>query len=342
MGRIESSVTSLSWIPREAVRGATRLPFDVGFAHYDMPPPDTLDDLSELLAADTIRFANELRAWIEVEDGRITEHGHSGKGHMGRTTVRLGRMGLGLAGVAFPDIRPEPEVGDTWVRFVQTAGGRTGLPAPRRVSRKPYVQIAAPTAWTTLTLTIHTDGTTEYEVLGASSFPRHWIYDPEGKLSAKTGVIDFKTWYRHAFRDRTPWGEYDSPAMVMAVESALERELSRLIVGTNPPFRSLPEGETLVEQGDEGNELFLLFDGVLAVEIDGEVVTELGPGAILGEMALVDGGRRSATLRARTPCRIAAVPGDQMDKEALSRLAATRRRAEDAEAEDAVEQGESV
>jgi Cyclic nucleotide-binding domain len=328
MARIESSVTSLSWIPREAVRGATRLPFDIGFAHYDMPPPDTLEDLSGLLAADAIRFANELSVWIDVEDGRITGHGHAGKGHMGRTTVRLGGMGLGLAGVAFPDIRPEPEVTDTSVRFVQTAGGRTGLPAPRRVSRKPYVQISAPSAWTTLALTVHADGTSDFEVLGASSFPRHWIYGPDGKLSAKTGVIDFKTWYRHAFRDRTPWGEHDSPAMVTAVESALERELSRLIVGSNPPFKALREGETLVEQGDEGDELFLLFDGVLAVEIDGEVVTELGPGAILGEMALVDGGRRSATLRARTPCRIAAVPGDLVDKEALAELAQTRRGAQ--------------
>ena len=55
----------------------------------------------------------------------------------------------------------------------------------------------------------------------------------------------------------------------------------------------------LVEQGAPGEELFLLFDGVLAVERNGEPIAEVGPGAILGEMALLEGGRRTATLRAR-------------------------------------------
>ncbi len=68
--RIESSVTSLSWIPSEAVKGMTKLPFEMGMAHYDPPPPDGLappDDLESLRAADRFRFANELRAWIEVD-----------------------------------------------------------------------------------------------------------------------------------------------------------------------------------------------------------------------------------------------------------------------------------
>ena len=69
--RIESSVTSLSWIPSEAVKGMTRLPFDMGVAHYDPPPPDVLEDLEALRKADRFRFANALRAWIEVEDGRV-------------------------------------------------------------------------------------------------------------------------------------------------------------------------------------------------------------------------------------------------------------------------------
>src|SRR5690348_14053568 len=38
--RIESSVTSLSWIPSEAISGVMRLPFDLGPVHYDDPPPD--------------------------------------------------------------------------------------------------------------------------------------------------------------------------------------------------------------------------------------------------------------------------------------------------------------
>jgi hypothetical protein len=66
--RYESSVTSVSWIPSEAVEGIVRYGFDVGPGHYDDPPPDTLGDLHEWRAADRFRFANQLRAWIEVDD----------------------------------------------------------------------------------------------------------------------------------------------------------------------------------------------------------------------------------------------------------------------------------
>src|SRR5581483_3006238 len=73
--RIESSVTSLSWIPSEAIKGMTKMPFEVGVAHYDETPPDVIDDLGALRDADRFRFANQLSAWIEVEDGRITGFG---------------------------------------------------------------------------------------------------------------------------------------------------------------------------------------------------------------------------------------------------------------------------
>ena len=43
--RVESSVTSLSWIPSEAVTGVNKGVFDSGFAHYDDPPPDVIEDL---------------------------------------------------------------------------------------------------------------------------------------------------------------------------------------------------------------------------------------------------------------------------------------------------------
>ena len=40
--RIESSVTSVSWIPSEAIEGLPKLPFELGIGHYDEPPPDRL------------------------------------------------------------------------------------------------------------------------------------------------------------------------------------------------------------------------------------------------------------------------------------------------------------
>jgi hypothetical protein len=56
--RVESSVTSLSWIPSEAVTGLNKAIFDMGLTHYDEPPPDTITDLEALRAADRFRFAN--------------------------------------------------------------------------------------------------------------------------------------------------------------------------------------------------------------------------------------------------------------------------------------------
>jgi CRP-like cAMP-binding protein len=173
---------------------------------------------------------------------------------------------------------------------------------------------------------IAADGSSDCELVGASSFPRHWIYDDDGRLAAKSGLIDYDHWYYGAFGEHSPWGHEDSSVVVSAVESALERELSRMIIGSNPQFRRLKQGESLVEQGDPGGELFLLFDGVLRVEQDGEPITEVGPGALLGEMALLEGGVRVATLRAVTACRVAVVPGDRIDRSLLSEVEQIRRR----------------
>ena len=106
-------------------------------------------------------------------------------------------------------------------RFVQTVGGRAGYPAPRRVTGRPFVRIHSATAWTTLALMIRTDGSSQHELVGASTFPRHWIYDRHGNLAAKSGTIDFKAWYEAAQAEPTPWGDEESRAFVTAAESAL-------------------------------------------------------------------------------------------------------------------------
>jgi hypothetical protein len=206
-------------------------------------------------------------------------------------------------------------------------GGRAGFPAPRTVTDRPFVRIHSATAWTTLALTIRADGSSAHELVGASSFPRHWIYDRDGSLVEKTGTIDFKAWYRQAHGERTPWGDEGSESFVTAAESALEREISReLMAGKEiPERRTLDAGETLVEQGAAGDVLYLVLDGVLAVEIDGAEVAEIGPGAIVGEKALLEGGTRTATLRAQARCRVAVIPGELIDRQELEELAATRR-----------------
>jgi hypothetical protein len=233
-----------------------------------------------------------------------------------------------FAAVAFPDKRPVPVAGDGWVRFTQTAGGRTGVPAPRKVNRPPFIQLAAPLAWTSLTLTLFSDGRSLHELIGASPFPRHWVYDHDRNLAQKSGLVDFKRWCQHAFGSHTPWGDEDSPALVTEVETALERELSQRIMrrGLKPRVHKIKAGATLVEQGDEGRDMYVLLDGVLTVEVDGESVAQIGPGAVMGERALLEGGRRTATLRAVTPSKVAAASGAELSPEMLSELAAGHRR----------------
>ena len=325
--RHESSVTAISWIPSEAITGMPKLPFELGIGKYDEPPPDRLSegDLARLCDADRFREANQLKAWIEVENGAITDAGYEGGGLVGSTTFRL-PFKVTFRGVAFDVLQPEPQVRANSVRFVQTVGGRAGFPAPRRVRGKPFFRIHSATAWTTLALTIGLDGTSFHEVVGASEFPRHWIYDKDGNLVKKSGTIDFESWYREAHGDNTPWGDEESDAFVTQAESALERELSRdlMTAGIEMERTTIEPGDTLVEQGEPGNELYLLLDGVLAVMVDGDEVAEIGPGAIVGERASLDRGKRTATLMARTRCRVALIPPEVIDRQELEDLAATR------------------
>jgi YD repeat-containing protein len=328
--RRTASVTSVSWIPSEAVAGPMRLGFTLGVGHYDDPPEPVLGDLLAWRDADRFRFANHLAAVIEVDDdGRVTAARYTGGGLIGSTTLRLGRS-VTFAAVRYPDLQPAPEIGDGWARFRQTVGGRTGVPMPRTVRRPPYAQLTAPTVWTTLELTVHADGRSEAAMTGASPFPRHWVYDGSGALTAKSGLADYTAWSRECFGDASPWGDADSPALVTAVETALERTLSTTIMrgDARPRIATLAAGEALVRQGETGRELFLLLDGVVQVVVDGAVVAELGPGAVGGERALVEDGARTATLVALTRARIAVVPGDQVDPAALRELAEGHRREE--------------
>ena len=323
--RIESSVTSISWIPIEAVEGLAGVPFDIGLAHYDLPPPPVLEDLDAMRRADRFRFANELRAWVEVVDGGIVNYGQVGRGYLGSTTLRIGPGSITFRAVALPDLRPTPEVSETSIRFVQTTGGRTGVAAPRYVDHPPFLRVTPPVVWTTLALTIRANGSSDSEMVGASPFPRHWIYDHSGLHVAKSGLIEFRDWYRQAFGSQTPWGGIDTPALIRPAVSDVEREISDLIVGRGPTFEHLEPGHVLVRQGDPGDELFLLMDGLLSVEVDGTAVAEVAPGAVLGELALLRGGRRQATLRATTACRVARIPGDQIDMASLERLTQDRK-----------------
>lgn len=325
--RVESRVTSLSWIPSEAVTGLMKNAFTT-ISHYDDPPPAELGDLREMRDTDRFRFANRLVVWAEFDGRQVADHGASGGVLMGRSRVGVGPLGTTFAAIALPDLRGEPEVGDGWVRYTQTVGGRAAMPCPRRIAGPPYVRVQSPLVWTTLSVTVHADGTAESNLEGASPFPRHWVYGDDDTLVLKAGTTDYQSWVGQEGRHRTPWGDEDSPVVVTAAETALERQLSSTIMrgGHKPVIRSVAPGEVVVRQGSAERDLLLLLDGVLAVDVDGESLPELGPGAVIGERAVLEGGRRTATLTASTRVRLAQVPPDHVDTALLARLAEVHRR----------------
>jgi CRP-like cAMP-binding protein len=55
-------------------------------------------------------------------------------------------------------------------------------------------------------------------------------------------------------------------------------------------------------------------------------VAELGPGAVVGERAVLEGGARTSTLVARTPVRVAVAAADALDLDRLRELSAGHRR----------------
>jgi CRP-like cAMP-binding protein/SAM-dependent methyltransferase len=60
------------------------------------------------------------------------------------------------------------------------------------------------------------------------------------------------------------------------------------------------EGETLCRQGEPGDEFFLILEGEVEIERDGEQVASLGAGGFLGELALLTNRPRTATAKATT------------------------------------------
>jgi CRP-like cAMP-binding protein len=77
-------------------------------------------------------------------------------------------------------------------------------------------------------------------------------------------------------------------------ELCTQRELERIArSGTEKPVLA---GTTLAEQGATGGEAFVVLDGEVVVRRNHRLVARLGPGSIVGELALLDAGVRSATL----------------------------------------------
>ncbi len=88
----------------------------------------------------------------------------------------------------------------------------------------------------------------------------------------------------------------------------------------------------LTEQGEEADAIYLLLDGVIQVDVDGKEIANLGPGALIGERAVLEDGRRTATLTAVSPCKVAEARKVELDMAKLAEISEGHRREDQATA----------
>jgi CRP/FNR family cyclic AMP-dependent transcriptional regulator len=66
-------------------------------------------------------------------------------------------------------------------------------------------------------------------------------------------------------------------------------------------------GETIFNEGSQGNKMYVVYSGEVTIERAGKVIEALSAGDSFGEMSLIDGAPRSATVRAKTDCEVAPI-----------------------------------
>ena len=81
----------------------------------------------------------------------------------------------------------------------------------------------------------------------------------------------------------------------------------RRAIARHAQIAELPAGVDLVKEGEPGDALFIILDGDAVVHRDGEELNKVGPGAYFGELAILDGEPRSATVVAETDVKVAVI-----------------------------------
>lgn len=70
---------------------------------------------------------------------------------------------------------------------------------------------------------------------------------------------------------------------------------------------TVEEGRELITEGDVGHEAFVIVDGTASVTRDGKRIADIGPGAVFGEMALIDRAPRNASVIATSPMKLVVI-----------------------------------
>jgi CRP/FNR family cyclic AMP-dependent transcriptional regulator len=94
----------------------------------------------------------------------------------------------------------------------------------------------------------------------------------------------------------------DALATVALFERCTKKELDAVAELTTEI--SLEAGRVLCREGEVGGEFFVIVDGTATLAQRGRDIRGVGAGSAIGEMALLDGGPRTATARAATPMTV--------------------------------------
>lgn len=90
------------------------------------------------------------------------------------------------------------------------------------------------------------------------------------------------------------------------------------LLPTETPIKAVAAGEIVFAQGDPGDVMFVVIDGEVDILLDGKAIETVRAGSVVGEMALIDLGPRSATAISRTRCLLSPV-NQQRFRELIAR-----------------------
>lgn len=72
-------------------------------------------------------------------------------------------------------------------------------------------------------------------------------------------------------------------------------------------YDTFTAGQTIFREGDQPTLMYVVVEGEVVLSVKGNEVEKLGPGGVLGEMAMIDSAPRSATAVALTGCKLVPV-----------------------------------
>ena len=216
--RIESSVTAISWIPSDAIDGLAEAAASSSASATTTPPRPTGWSRATWSGCATTTGSARPTGWPPGSRSRTAA-----------SSVTATRAAAWSAAPPSGWARHDPDRrrrlrdaapgagGGRRLRAVRADGRRQGrLPGAATGQRQAvHADRTRPRAWTTLALTINADGSSHHELVGASTFPRHWIYDrerrrrPEGRHDRLQALVPGVARRQHAVGRRGVGGAGD-------------------------------------------------------------------------------------------------------------------------------------